>query len=442
MARKYTLAELIDRVSASYSGVQAAQANVDSARAQLAQANGLMWPQGTLNFGITGTPDVQCADATGAMNANQQLRERNCVQTNVVDFRSNFEQILPVHGVGLNFNITFVQPLYTFGKLAAARHAAQAGIEVATAQVDKDRADAIMNVTRAYWGLKWSRAAFATLDDGRHRLREWVDKIDAALDQPKSPYTPADLSRMKLALDTAEYSILDIEKAREIALSGVRLLTGDREADVDGDELDVIELDEHPLDYYEEAAIVSRPESRMLSAGLRAARAGRQLGLANLLPDIGILTSLNLGYASSVDDPNNAFMNHPNTVGFSLALVLRYNLDVASRVGAWKKAKADERMLEARRRQALGGIAVEIETAWIDTSTARKKYQLLAHSEKVARGWYNAIDEAMNVGTGNARDLVEAARNYFELRLRHLQAIMDVNLAVAQLKLATGGLSR
>jgi outer membrane protein TolC len=445
-ARTYTLAQLIDKVSASYAGVQAAREGVTSAEAQLAQANGLMWPQGQLNFGITGTPNVQCANASGAVDPKltQQQREQSCVSTTSVDFLhfQSLENILPVHGVGLNLNITFVQPLYTFGKISAAKQAAEAGVDVASAQLDKDRADVIINVTRAYWGVKWSRAAWATLDDGRKRLREWVDKIDRALDQPKSPYTPADLSRLKLALDTAEYSILDVERARTIALAALRMLTSDAEADVDGDELDVVELGEQPLTYYEDAAVVSRPEARMLAAGMRAADAGRRLGLANLLPDIGVLTSLNIGYASSVDDPQNAFMSHPNTIGFSLALVLRYNLDIASRLGAWKKSKADERMLEARRRQALGGIALEIENAWLDTTAARKKYDLLGHSEKVARGWYNSVDEAMNVGTGSARDLVEAARNYFELRLRHLQAIMDVNMSVVQLELATGTLAR
>src|SRR5262249_34505824 len=59
-ARKYTLQELIDRVSRSYAGVQAARENVSSAQAQLAQANGLLWPQGQLTFGITGTPNVKC----------------------------------------------------------------------------------------------------------------------------------------------------------------------------------------------------------------------------------------------------------------------------------------------------------------------------------------------------------------------------------------------
>jgi outer membrane protein TolC len=450
-ARRYTLPELINRVSASYAGVQAAREGVAAAQAQLGQATGLMWPQGTLTFGLTGTPEVRCTgpgDALGNLpmpNANQLVRETNCVNTTSVDFAhfSSFEQILPVHGVGVSFNLSFTQPIYTFGKIDSARHAAEAGVDVARAQVDKDRQEVIVNVTRAYWGLKWSRAAWATLDDGRQRLREWVKRIDDALSGSKpTGYSEADLNRLKLALDTAEYSLLDVEKAREIALAGLRVLTEDPDADVDAEDLDTVELAEQPLSFYEDMAIVSRPDSRMLSAGLRAAHAQRSLGLANLLPDIGLLTSLNITYASSMDDPQNAFMNHPDNVGFTLALGLRYNLDVAGRVATWRKAKADERLLEARRHQALGGITLEIENAWIDTHTARKKSELLAHSEKVARGWYNSIDQQLNVGTGNARDLVEAARNYFELRLRHLQAIMDVNMAVTQLKMASGALTR
>jgi outer membrane protein TolC len=451
-ARRYTLPELINRVSASYAGVQAAREGVASSQAQLGQATGLMWPQGTLNFGLTGTPEVRCIGApnpvTGELppvGANQLLREQNCINTTSVDFSqfASFEQILPVHGVGVSFNVTFTQPIYTFGKIDSARHAAEAGIDVARAQVDKDKQEVIVNVTRAYWGLKWSRAAWATLDDGRKRLREWVKKIDDALNSSKpSGYSEADLNRLKLALDTSEYSILDIEKARELALAGLRTLTEDPEADVDAEELDTVELAEQPLSFYEDMAIVSRPDSRMLSAGLRAAHAQRTLGWANLFPDIGLLTSLNITYASSMDNPQNAFMNHPDNIGFSLALGLRYNLDVAGRVATWRKAKADERMLEARRHQALGGISLEIENAWIDTTTARKKSDLLAHSEKVARGWFNSVEQQLNVGTGNARDLVEAARNYFELRLRHLQAIMDVNMSVTQLKMASGALTR
>jgi outer membrane protein TolC len=60
----------------------------------------------------------------------------------------------------------------------------------------------------------------------------------------------------------------------------------------------------------------------------------------------------------------------------------------------------------------------------------------------VARGWYNVVDTNVTQGlmaSTDARELVEAARTYFEFRLRRLQAIMDANTTWAALARATGG---
>ncbi|MCU1279410.1 MAG: outer membrane protein [bacterium] len=443
-ARRYTLAELIAQVNASYSGVQAAREGVEAADAQLSQATRQWWPTGQLTFGFTGSPQVRCVDpVTGKawpQGGNQVRAEQNCVRTDVVDLRSG-EQVLPYHGVAFNLGINLVQPLYTFGKIESARRAAQAGVDVARAQVDKDRAEVTFNVTRAYWLLKWARAAQATLDDGISKLKEWVKKINDDIDKGKTTYTDNDLVRIKLALDTAEVTALDVEKALELGLSGVRMLVDDPDADIDDSELDM-DLGAEPLAFYEDAASTHRPEARMLAAGTEAARAGRSLQLANLLPDFGLAVSFTYAYAQSVDDPANAFMNHPNALGAGLSLVLRYNLDVPQRLANRAKAIADERTIIARRKQALGGIYIEIQNAWLDARVARRRSELLAHSEKVARGWYNAVDQNMQVGVAESRDLVDAARNFFELRMRHLQSIMDVNMATATLKQAAGVLTQ
>jgi outer membrane protein TolC len=450
-ARRYTLPELIARVNASYPGVQAAREGVDSADAQLSQATRLWWPTGQLTFGITGSPDVRCFRSQydgmgnpilGANGQPVQVRDvRDCTHTDVVDLRSG-EQVLPIHGVAFNLSANLIQPLYTFGKIESARAAAKAGVDVARAQVDKDRAEVTFNVTRAYWLLKWARVAEGTLDDGIAKLKSWVKKIDDALDKGKTNYTETDLIRIKLALDTAELTQLDVQKARELGLSGLRMLTDDPDADIDDTELDISEVSEQPLGWYEDLALVHRPETRMLSAGMRAAAAQRRLHLANLMPDLGVALSFTYAYAQSVDDPQNAFMNHPNALGAGLSLVVRYNLDVPMRLANYAKAAADQRMAIERRKQALGGISIEIENAWLDARSARRKTELLAHSEKVARGWYNAVDQNLQVGVAESRDLVDAARNYFELRMRHLQSIMDTNMAIASLKRATGVLAQ
>jgi outer membrane protein TolC len=444
-ARRYTLAELIAKVNASYPGVQAARGNVESADAQLSQATRLWWPTGQLTFGITGSPEVRCIDpVTGkpwTQGGDSTRALSNCVRTDVVDLRSG-EQVLPYHGVAFNLGLNLIQPLYTFGKIEATRKAAQAGVDSALAQVDKDRADVTFNVTRAYWLLKWARAAEATLDDGMSRLKEWVKKIDEEIDKGKTTYTVNDLTRLKLALDTAELTMLDVDKAKELGLSGLRMLTDDDSADIDDAELDLDDLGAEPLAYYEDAARTHRPEARMLAAGSAALRANKSLQLANLLPDVGIAFSFTYAYAQSVDDPQNGFMNHPNALGAGLSLVMRYNLDVAERLAARSKAAADERVMTERRKQALGGIYIEIENAWLDARAQRRRSEVLAHSEKVARGWYNAVDENLQVGVAESRDLVDAARSYFELRMQHLKSIMDVNMATATLKQTAGVLVR
>jgi outer membrane protein TolC len=427
-----------------YSGVQAAREGVGAAEAQQSQANRLWWPTGQLTFGITGSPEVRCIDpATGKpwndkmMPGDQTRALNNCIQTNVIDFRDG-EQVLPIHGVAFNLSANLIQPLYSFGKIEAAQAGARAGIDNARAQVDKDRADVTFNVTRAYWLLKWARAASALLDDVVTRLKDWIKKIDADIDKGKTTYTENDVVRLKLALDTAAYAAIDVDKARELGLAGVRLLTDDPDADIDEEELDIAEPGEEPLAWYEDAARVHRPEARMLMAGVAAVRAGHKLQLANLLPDLGVLFTITYGYAQAVDNPQNAFMNHPNTVGLGLSLVVRYNLDVPMRLANLAKAKADERVVAERRKQALGAISIELENAWLEARAARLKSEKLAHSEKVARGWFNAVDQNLQVGVAESRDLVDAARSFFELRMRHLQSIMDVNMALASLKQAAG----
>ena len=444
-ARRYTLPELIAKVNAQYPGVLAAREGVASADAQLSQATRLWWPTGQLTFGLTGSPEVRCIDPVTHQpwtepGGNQARALSNCLQTGVVDLRSG-EEVLPVHGVAFNLGINLVQPLYTFGKIEAARHAAQAGLDVAKAQVDKDRQDVTFNITRAYWLLKWSRAAAATLDDGISRLKDWVKKINDDIDKGKSTYTENDLVRLKLALDTAQLTALDVEKGEELGLSGLRMLIDEPDADIDDDELDIIDPADQPLAYYEDAASTHRPEARMVAAGMHAARAQRALHLANLMPDIGLAVSFTYAYAQSIDQPYNAFMNQPNALGAGLSLVMRYNLDVAERLANHSKAVSDERMAIERRKQALGGIYIEIQNAWLDARNARRRADLTGHSEKVARGWYNAVDQNLQVGVADSRDLVDAARNYFELRMRHLQSIMDVNMATATLKQAAGVLA-
>jgi outer membrane protein len=438
-ANKYTLQQLLDRVKAEYPSVTAARESAIAADAQVAQAWRLWAPIGSLTGGFTLAPSIKCEDANGFSDSSQKVREANCIQTSTNTASVSNSGVFNLTNPAFRFDVQLTQPIYTSGKIESAVKAAKAGRDVARSQIDAAIADAQLNAVKAYWGLKWARAADATLTDGHDRVKEWVEHIDKALNASgSSGFTEQDLSRLKIALSTVDLGLVDIQRAETVALDALRTVAVDPTADIDDEELDSAEVVEHPLDYYEEAATVHRPEARMLDAGTRAVKSLRQLRLSEMLPDIGLYTEFSYTVVPNVDTPNNSFMNHPNSTGFSFYLGLRQPLDLVQRAGKYQQARAEERAFAAKRQEALGGIALEIERAFADVGAARKRNELTAHGEKIARGWYNSVDQILQVGVADSKDLVDAARSYFELRLKHLEAIMDLNVSLAALKRAAG----
>ncbi len=444
-AEKYTLSQLLAKVKAEYPGVVAAREAVGSADAQLSQARRLWAPTGLVTAGFTLAPAVHCQTGALVPPANlspadlHQFNLDNCIDTDVHTDNLNNNGVLKLTNPAVKVDIQITQPIYTSGKIEAAIKAAHAGKDVASAQVDAATADVTLSAVRAYWGLKWARASAGTLDEGQRQVKEWVDKIDQQLSAGTSIYTEQDLFRLKIALDNVELGLLDVRKAERLALAGLRTLSGDDNADIDDDELDVIEVVPRPLSYYEDAARTHRPEARMLDAGRTAVHAQRNLRLAEMLPDLGLIGTFDYSYVRNVDTPTNSFMNHANSEGLGLYLGLRQTLDIAEKLARFDQARADERVFAAKRREALGGIALEIERAFAEAEVARKRHTLAAHGEKLARGWYHSMNQATQVGVvASAKDMVDSARSYFELRLQYLSAIMDLNVSLAALKRAAG----
>jgi outer membrane protein TolC len=451
-ARRYTLQELIARVESEYPGVVAGRAGVDVAEAQLAQAQRLWLPFGDASFFITGSPNVQCGQLqtvngvadTPVFSKDQNYRQNHCDVTNVVNLQAqaggSLYDIAPIHGVLLNLSVNLIQPLYTFGKIEAAIGLAKSNLEAQQIGVKREKADVVFNAMRAYWGVKWARAAKATLDEGIDKLREWIQKIDDTMNGANAQkYTEGDLARLKVALDNAELLALDVKRGLRFAEYALKTLSNDQTADVDEDEIEISGGELKDLDYYQAMALGRRPEIKQLEAGMNVARFWRRLKLAEMLPDVALASNFTYGFASSIDSPNNGFIPRPNVLGGGFGFTVRQPLDIGQRYGRFQEARSSERAAAARRDQARGGIQIEIAKAHADVEEARGREVKTKHGEKVCRGWYNAVDQSLQAGLLNdTRELTDAARSYFDFRMRHLQSIFDANIAAAWLRRTTG----
>jgi len=445
-AREYTLPQLLAKVRADYPGVLKAERDVDSARAVEAQAARAWAPTGSLDFSIFTSGESRCSTPDGRYDEhNQRLRERNCYGTNLQRTISTGDGIiglLPLRGVWVGLSVYVSQPLYSFGKIESNVALGQLGVESAKETLRAVSEDAALNAIRAYWGLKATRAARATLLDIIKELTKWVKRLTDEMEGVnQGSYTEADLARLKTAFDQVVLVRLDVERNLAYALEAVRLLADDPQADIDQEELSLVDIVPRPLEYFEEAARLHRPEARLLAVGLRSAATVKRLRRAELTPDLSLVSRLDINYISTYDSAHNAFMGRPNRINGTWTLQLRLPLDIPARLQRLTLARADEETQLARSKDALGTIAIDVARAYSDHEEARQREERLGHGEKVARGWYSVTDTNQGQGLAqvtDARELVDAARMYFEFRLRRLQAINDANVTWSVLLRATG----
>lgn len=444
-APKRTLEELIALSHSRAAAIAAADAQLDVYKSQRTEARRLWAPFGEFNYYLTGAPAVQCVGPDPnvyvlrpGVDANDPtIRRANCIRTVAPTGSSITFFSFNLAGVGMQGELRLIQPLYTFGKIEYAKRAAEHGVRAGQAGVDSARREVEVQVVRAYWGLKAARASLAIVQQGRGEIAPWVEKINQDLDSDSPKYNETDLLRIKVALAQVDILVSNLERGEVIARAGLRAVVGE-EVEVDDGELNPVEVADLPVSYYQTQALLHRPEITQLDEGLAATRDIARVRRSELLPDLALAGGFNFRYTPTIEDSQSAFENKANQFGYSVLLTFRQPLDFAQKVARWRHAGADAELLAARRRLAVDGIHFEIARAYADLTEARRRMQNTERGQRTAQGLLTAIRQNLDLGTVTPRDLVDAARSYFELRLGYFQSIMDLNVAQAVLRRASG----
>src|SRR5262249_45097231 len=145
-------------------------------------------------------------------------------------------------------------------------------------------------------------------------------------------------------------------------------------------------------------ALQKRPEIHLLKANDSLAVSLRNARLADLLPELSFVSTLNVGYASSMDTPANYYFNRPTYTNATLGLQLHIPLDLGPRTARFLQARNDLRATLARSQGSLLTYSQEIAKAYEDYQEARARAKELARGEKIARGWFFAVDSNVQAG--------------------------------------------
>src|SRR5690606_29043901 len=131
-------------------------------------------------------------------------------------------------------------------------------------------------------------------------------------------------------------------------------------------------------------------------------------------------------------------IDQANYTSIAAGLVLRWSLDLWGNAYRVDREGALLDDVRERSREATRGIELEVTEAYEAVRAAQQQVEAWGRGRRETRAWFIAAAQGREVGTVEPRDLVDAVRAYFTARYSHLQAIHDLNVAIANLERTSG----
>jgi outer membrane protein TolC len=413
-----TLAELTRAAERTFPSVEAASHAIDSARSRLAEVKVSPFFQLEATAAFSVSPH---AEGTFGFSPDGQLP---------LDNRWG-----PSYGVGLQGAV----PLYTFGKLRAARTAARAGVTAAEADRDRTLAELRYDVRRAYFALQMALDIQQMVGEGRPKLVRAIDWLDERLERDDPDANSMDKWRLASALAEVDARASEAKRLEATSRQALSILTGKPRIRVPDCPLEAVSVDVKPIQRFVEGASEHRPEARMLDAAADAQEADVNRHRASFFPDIVLAMRADFTWTPGVTNQTSPFIQDPaNRRALGAAVVARWSLDLWGNAHRVHRAESELARTRAQTEVASRGMRLEATRTYQEVVDALRREDAWGTGEREARSWFVAAVQAYEVGTTEPRDLVDALKAYFTARFNHLQATRELNEAVAGLERTTG----
>lgn len=407
-----TVAEAIRGAWQQNPGLAAGQGLATAARADADAARDALFPKLILTARAVATDEPVAAFGL-------RLDEQRIAQADFAPARLNAPD--PVGGVGLG--AALVQPVYTGGRLSAARRAAARQAEAEESAQDRRRQELAFHVVQAYFATAVAAEGLRYADDVLEQARETERFVRAR--NEKGLVLDADVARATAFRAQAEAEREGAAQRLATARSTLALLAGD---DAGQSELT------SPLASPATAAAAAPPAAPAArpdveAARLRAGAAEETIAAVrgSLLPEVTAQGAVET-MRSAIDQ---------GATWFSVALVARWKLDVAD--------LRSTRAAEARAGAAALALRWQERQARQEVDEARRAVEAADARVRSAREAVTASESARTLRQARHRqgllpltDVLDAEAGLAGARALLLRSELEARVARAQLELARG----
>lgn len=423
-AERISRADVMKR-AARHPTTEAVDARTEQARARKRQADALRWPRISAALGVL--PSLRATLVDGS-------------QVDSVESATDY-------GVGdvrpaVSGELTIVQPLYTFGKIAYRQRAADLAIAAHVASARIHEANVAVEGAELYEGYLLARDLQRFLEETDHMLARSIEATEARLAANAADVTQHDLLRLRTARGPLMVGLHQAAGGARRAAAGLQayfgLPSGTVIEPVD-ERLEAITARDLALPKLIRSALDRRPELAALASGAAAYDAMARAERAAYLPDIVAMGFVSFGYTVDRDAVESRFVYDPARHFVpGVGVGLRWELwgSLAGARGDEQRARGDElRKLESWTRTAL---SADVTNAYEELERARADLPALATAFASSKEWLVRANADYAVGMADSITLVDAVDAYLTNRVAQLDAAYRFNLALARLSRAIG----
>lgn len=328
--------------------------------------------------------------------------------------------------------VSFLQPLYTSGKLEGIIFQARKGKELAALAHKRAKAETVYAVKKAYYGALKAKALADVAGDSITQAKESLKTAQAKLKAGKIP--ELDVMTADIHLKESYQQLAQAQDAYTLALMMFNHLLGQEEElyepkDIDEKERLEISPESTALAEYLREAMDKRLEFEELAVSVELAKSGVKVAKTGKKVSIGVSGSYN--FTGSEFPPKNK--------SWSVSLAGTWTLydsgDTSARV---RDAELNVKEADARLAQLKKQVALEVKQAYFKMQEAQKAIKVSQETLEQVKEMLDITKLRYNNGLASGMELLEAETLYARTKAGVAQSVYDYFMAQAELFKAAG----
>jgi len=326
--------------------------------------------------------------------------------------------------------ISIYQNIWNAGRTRLHKKAATAGIAAAEQSRDTMRDEVVFGALKSFWDLVLSQEMLRVTRDAekaaKANLSLATEMVDAGLavssDRLSAEVRMAEVEAMRIR---AEYGV-DVAHAALVGALGVEGTERfepipPHTAPARGDDT---------LEQRIDSASAERSDLQTLNRRMDQAQFGVKMGRSGYYPEFGALGRYEI-------NGDNLF--GADGQNWAIGISARWTIFDGNRTkGQSARARADLARLEAMRAGLRQGINVQVQAAWADRESARRRLDVAVAARKSAEEALRIVRERYGEGVAVIVELLGTEAAFTRAQANHAQAMSELWLAEASLDLASG----